>query len=181
MIEIQPFLPSETSEEKLESLLEKKFNIPINVEPIALKKLNKYFTKDIGDSTYGFKNDRNEYYLGKTKVDFKGDNIKICEKTYTGTPGLCNLFITKEPDKGLATEEDKCNYVEELVKTDKLFTVKKAGHVTIHSTASKKYIDVIKPMTIENPRLKASLEKKEIKEGLKQKEWNKKAKKNFKK
>ena len=79
--EIQPFLPSETSEEKLESLLEKKSNIPINVGPIALKNSNKYFTKDMGDSTYGLKNDGNEYYLGKTKIDFKGDNIKNGEKT----------------------------------------------------------------------------------------------------
>jgi len=74
------FFPWETSEEKLESLPEKKFKIPINVGPIALKNLKKYLTKDMGDSTYGFKNDGNEYYLGKTKVDFKGDNIKIGEK-----------------------------------------------------------------------------------------------------
>jgi len=58
-----------------------KFKIPINVGPIALKKLNKYLTKDMGDSTYGLKNDGNEYYLGKTKIDFKGDNIKNGEKT----------------------------------------------------------------------------------------------------
>jgi len=71
----------------------------------------------------------------------------------------------------LATEEDKYNYIEELVKTDKLFTVNKAGHVTIYSTASKKYIDVIKPITDKNPRLKALLEKrkKEIKEELNKK------------
>jgi len=35
----------------------------------------------MGDSTYGLKNDGNEYYLGKTKIDFKGDNIKNGEKT----------------------------------------------------------------------------------------------------
>ena len=70
----------------------------------------------------------------------------------------------------MATEEDKKNYVEELVKTDELLTVNNAGHVTIYFTASKKYIDIIKPIIDKNPRLKALLEKreKEIKEELKQ-------------
>jgi len=143
----------------LESLLEKEFNIPTNVGPNVLKNLNKYFSKGMGDSTYGFKNDGDEYDLGQTKVEFKGDNIKIGVKTYTGTPGLWNSFTAKEPDKGLVTEEDKYNYVEELVKTDELFTVNKAGHVTIYSTARKKYIIVITPIKDKNPRLKALLEK----------------------
>jgi len=61
--EIQPFLPSETSEEKLESLSGKKLKIPINLGPIALKNINKYL-KDEGYSTYGFKNvGDDEYYL----------------------------------------------------------------------------------------------------------------------
>jgi len=52
--EIQPFLPSETSEEEMESLPEKKFEIPINLGPIALKNLNKYLTEK-GDRTFGIK------------------------------------------------------------------------------------------------------------------------------
>jgi len=61
--EIQPFLPSETSEEKLESLSGKELKIPINLGPIALKNINKYL-KDEGYSTYGFKNvGDDEYYL----------------------------------------------------------------------------------------------------------------------
>ena len=82
----------------------------------------------------------------------------MVKKTYTGTPGLWNLFTAKEPDKGLATEEDKKNY-EALVATDKLLTVNNAGHVTIYSTASQKYIDEIKPIIDKNSRLKALLEK----------------------
>jgi len=86
--EIQPFLLSEKSEEELESLSGKKFKIQINLGPIALKNLNKYL-KDEGDSTYGFKNlGDDEYYIKKTKIDFKGDDIEIGGKTYKGTPGL---------------------------------------------------------------------------------------------
>jgi len=37
----------------------------------------------------------------------------------------------------LVAEEDKNNYVEALIVTDKLFAVDKTGRVTIYSTASK--------------------------------------------
>ena len=161
----------------------KKFKIPINLGPIALKNLNKYLTKNMGDSTYGFKNDGDEYYLKKTKLDFKGDDIEVGEKTYAGTPGLWDLFTAKEPDKGLATEEDKKNYVEALVTTDKLLTVDKAGHVTIHSTASKKYIDVIKPIIDKKNNTKSIIRKtkKKDKSKIETKKWNEKVKKNWKK
>jgi len=46
----------------------------------------------------------------------------------------------------LATEEDKNNYVEALIVTDKLLAIDKTGRVTTYSTASKKYADVIKPI-----------------------------------
>jgi len=46
----------------------------------------------------------------------------------------------------LATEEDKNSYVEALIVTDKLLAVDKTGRVTIYSTASKIYTDVIKPI-----------------------------------
>ena len=132
---------------------------PMNVGPIALNNLNKYLTKDKGDSAFGIKNVGDGYYLGKTKVDLKGDDIEIGGKTYKGTPGLWNLFAAKEPDEGLATEEDKNNYVEALIVTDKLLAVDKTGRVTQHSTASKKCKNVIKPTIDENLRLKALLER----------------------
>ena len=46
----------------------------------------------------------------------------------------------------MATEEDKNNYVEALIVTDKLLAIDKTGRVTTYSTASKKYTDVNKPI-----------------------------------
>jgi len=83
----------------------------------------------------------------------------------------------------LATEEDKNSYVEALIVTDKLLAVDKTGRVTIYSTASKIYTDVIKPVIEKKLRLKALLEsrKKEIKEEIKQKKVKPEGKEELKK
>ena len=56
-------------------------------------------------------------------------------------------------------KKTKKNYLEALVTTDKLLTVDKVGRVTIHSTASKKSIDVVKPI-IEKKQTKRIIRKK---------------------
>ena len=83
----------------------------------------------------------------------------------------------------MATEEDKNSYVEALIVTDKLLAVDKTGRVTIYSTASKIYTDVIKPIIEKKLRLKALLEsrKKEIKEEMKQKKVKPEGKEDLKK
>jgi len=60
---------------ELETLPEKKIQLPINIGSIGRKNLNKYLNKE-RDTTFGFKynNKDGEYYLGNTRVDFKGDD-----------------------------------------------------------------------------------------------------------
>jgi len=104
---------------ELETLPEKKIKLPINIGPIGRKNLNKYLNKE-GDTTFGFKyNDKDdEYYVGKTRVDFKGDDLEISGKRYPGTPGPWNLLTAKgKPVLGLATEEDMKKYEEIMVNS----------------------------------------------------------------
>ena len=101
---------------EVETLPEKKIQLPINIGPIGRKNLNKYLNK--GDTIFGFKynNKDDEYYLGNTRVNFKGDDLEISGKRYPGTPGLWNLLTAKgKPVMGLATEEDMRNYEEIMV------------------------------------------------------------------
>jgi len=93
-----PALPWEPELEEpqaleLETLSEKKIQLPINLGPIGQKNLNKYSNNE-GDTTFGFKYNGkdDEYYLGNTRVDFTGDDLEISGKRYPGTPGLWNLL-----------------------------------------------------------------------------------------
>jgi len=63
---------------ELETLPEKKIQLPINIGSIGRKNLNKYLNKE-RDTTFGFKynNKDGEYYLGNTRVDFKGDDWEV--------------------------------------------------------------------------------------------------------
>ena len=115
---------------EVETLPEKKIQLPINIGPIGRKNLNKYLNK--GDTIFGFKynNKDDEYYLGNTRVDFKGDDLEISGKRYPGTPGLWNLLTAKgKPVMGLATEDTALNIARSAGQ--------KAGQKAIDFASSK--------------------------------------------
>jgi len=61
--------------------------LPINVGPIAHEYLNNYLTEK-GDRIFGIKYKNGVYYLGKTRVDFDGNDLIIGNDTYPGTPSF---------------------------------------------------------------------------------------------
>jgi len=58
-----------------------------------------------------------QYYRGKSKVDIDRNDLIIDDKRYSGTQGLCDFIVMKNPEVGFATEEDKKNYEEIMVNS----------------------------------------------------------------
>ena len=73
-----------------------------------------------------------------------GDNITVKGTEYTGTPGLWELLIMKEPDKNIYTDNDRDEYAEILKQTNAM----KHGNNPASNKSSKgyKYKVIIKPI-----------------------------------
>ena len=69
-----------------------------------------YLTYAIGensDKIFGiYPDENNKLKIGNKYLKFKGDNIIIDGKEYTGSPGLWELIVSKNPQEGKYTEDD---------------------------------------------------------------------------
>ena len=76
------------------------------------------------DKTFGIKpdeEDENKLKIGSKEIEIIGNNIKIEDKIYTGTPGLWELIVRKELPKAEYTEEDYLNYGRILKQTNTIY------------------------------------------------------------
>jgi len=92
------------------------------------------------------------FFIGKSRIKFEGDNLEIDRKSYKATPGLMNLITMEVPKVNEATKEDKDNYLEILNKTGALYKIDKNGKVMIKAPRSDKYRKIIKPWHEEKKR-----------------------------
>jgi len=90
---------------------------PLIYGPLASKYLRNFATDD-ADKRHGLKDRNGQFYLGYSKVDIVGENIKIGDAEYQGTEGLWNLLMMDEPDKTFLGSEDFKNYKDMLIRTD---------------------------------------------------------------
>ena len=74
--------------------------------PTASEAFEKYTTTEGADKVFGMVKKDKYYYIGDKPIKIKDDNIIIDDKEYTGTKGLWELIVSKEPQEGTYTDED---------------------------------------------------------------------------
>ena len=84
----------------------------------ATTALKRSLTKEGVDKTYGIRDEGGKFFIGTKEVKIKGDDIIIDNSVYRGTPGLWELIVSKDPNKGLYTPIDFENYKRILIETD---------------------------------------------------------------
>ena len=114
--------------------------------PIASQAFEKYTTSEGADKVFGMvKKDKN-YYIGDKPIKIKGDNIIIDDKEYTGTDGLWELIISKNPQDGIYTEDDFLNYGRILKQTNAIYQGNNPNNTKPKSSSSFKWNQLIKPI-----------------------------------
>ena len=87
--------------------------------PIALGEIAEEYLKDPKrDTTFGIRNVEGLYYIGNKQTTIVDNNILIGDEKFTGTPGLWELLMSKNPDN--FTENDYNEYEKLMVKTNAL-------------------------------------------------------------
>ena len=84
--------------------------------PIAKNALIDLAQKEGIDKVFGFKVKNKRFYIGGEPIKIIGDDIKIKDNVYPGTPGLWNLIMYEEPQE--FTDEDYLNYGNILIQTN---------------------------------------------------------------
>ena len=101
------------------------------------------------DKTFGIKpdeEDENKLKIGSKEIEIIGNNIKIEDKIYTGTPGLWELIVRKELPKADYTEEDYLNYGRILKQTNTIYQNNNPMSNKPKSSKGDKWKRLIKPI-----------------------------------
>ena len=113
--------------------------------PIASEAFEKYTTSEGADKVFGMVKKGNYYYIGDKPIKIKDDDIIIDDKKYTGTKGLWELIISKEPEI-IYTEDDFLNYGRILKQTNAIFQNNNPNQNYPKSSSSPKWRKLIKPI-----------------------------------
>ena len=113
-----------------------------NLGPIVLGALE--YLKPEKKPTFGMYFMDGDFRIGDKKVDIKGDDIKIEDKEYTGTPGLWELIMKDNPQK--FTEEDYLNYGRILKQTNTIYQNNNPNQNRVKSSGGDKWKNLIKPI-----------------------------------
>ena len=113
-----------------------------NLGPIVLGALE--YLKPEKKTTFGMYFKDGDFRIGDKKVDIKGDDIKIEDKEYTGTPGLWELIMKDNPQN--FTEEDYLNYGRILKQTNTIYQKNNPSQNRAKSSGGDKWKNLIKPI-----------------------------------
>ena len=113
-----------------------------NLGPIVIKALN--YIKPENKTTFGMYFKDGDFRIGDKKVDIKGDDIKIEDKEYPGTPGLWNLIMGDDPQN--FTEEDYLNHGRILKQTNTIYQKNNPNQNRAKSSGGNKWKNLIKPI-----------------------------------
>ena len=113
-----------------------------NLGPIVLGALE--YLKPEKKTTFGMYFKDGDFRIGDKKVDIKGDDIKIEDKEYTGTPGLWELIMKDNPKN--FTEEDYLNYGRILKQTNTIYQKNNPNQNRAKSSGGDKWKNLIKPI-----------------------------------
>ena len=112
-----------------------------NLGPIVLGALE--YLKPEKKTTFGMYFKDGDFRIGDKKVDIKGDDIKIEDKEYTGTPGLWELIMKDNPQK--FTEDDYLKYGRILKQTNNIYQNNNPNQNRAKSSRGNKWKNLIKP------------------------------------
>ena len=120
-----------------------------DVGKLALKYL-KFTTGKKSDKTFGINPYEEEgkikLNIGSKEIEIIGNNIKIEDEIYTGTPGLWELIVRKELPKAEYTEEDYLNYGRILKQTNTIYQNNNPMSNKPKSSKGDKWKKLIKPI-----------------------------------
>ena len=102
------------------------------------------YIKPENKTTFGMYFKDGDFKIGNKKVDIKGDDIKIEDKEYPGTPGLRNLIMYDDPQN--FTEEDYLNYGRILKQTNAIYQKNNPNQNRAKSSGGNKWKNLIKPI-----------------------------------
>ena len=111
------------------------------------KKYLTYATGKDSDRIFGiYPDENNKLKIGNKFLKFKGNNIIIDDKEYTGTKGLWELIVSKEPQEGIYTEDDFIKYINLLVQTNTIHQKNDPDTPKPKSSSSEKWKNLISPV-----------------------------------
>ena len=113
---------------------------------IAEQYLRQFASRQEVDKTFGLYDKDGEFYIGNSPITISDNNITVKGKEYTGTPGLWELLIMREPDESIYTDEDKLNYAEILDETSAMKHGNDPKSKKPKSSKGYKYKTIIKPI-----------------------------------
>ena len=108
--------------------------------------LNKHKTLD---TTFGIYNKDSNFFIGNEQIQIRGDDIIIDDKVYTGSKGLWELIIKKNPVD--YTEEDRDRYKEILYATNVLYKNNDANQTKPRSSKAEKWTKILRPIWNNRP------------------------------
>ena len=107
----------------------------------------KYATGKDSDRSFGIYPDaNNKLKMGSKYLNFKGNNIIIDDKEYTGTEGLWELIVFKKPQEGKYTDDDFLNYGRILKQTNAIYQNNNPNNTKPKSSSSDKWKQLIRPI-----------------------------------
>ena len=136
MTEGKPIPTVEMTEEQRKKILGSK----------ASEAFEKYITSEGADKVFGIVKKDTNYYIWDKPIKFKGDNIIIDGKEYTGSDGLWELIISKNPQEGIYTPDDYINYVKILKQTNAIYQNNDPNNNKPKSNKGDKWKQLIKPI-----------------------------------
>ena len=87
--------------------------------PLGLGEIAEEYLKDPNrDKILGIREEKGLYYIGNKQVTIADNNILVGDEKFTGTPGLWELLMSKNPDD--FTDNDYDEYEKLMVKTNAL-------------------------------------------------------------
>ena len=111
------------------------------------KKYLTYATGKDSDRIFGiYPDENNKLKIGNKFLKFKGNNIIIDDKEYTGTEGLWELIVSKEPQEGIYTDDDYIKYINLLVQTNTIHQKNDPNTPKPKSSSSEKWKNLISPV-----------------------------------
>ena len=113
-----------------------------NLGPIVLGALE--YLKPEKKTTFGMYFKDGDFRIGDKKVDIKGNDIKIEDKEYTGTPGLWELIMKDNPQN--FTNDDYLKYGRILKQTNTIYQKNNPNQNRAKSSGGDKWKKLIKPI-----------------------------------
>jgi hypothetical protein len=109
---------------------------------IAMEYFQKYVERSGGDTTFGIYNRDGIFPIGNMPVQFDKDDLIIGDKLYSGTPGLWELIVSKDPKQ--YTDDDKNVCEDILVKTSTMHHNYDPNNPRPKSSKGEKCVKIVK-------------------------------------